>query len=1165
MKKLLTFIAALLCAANISAQDNWVELLASGDLEGGRVEFNAANFTFHNYDGWGADATETGTMPGGFLLNESNGCPIGDSSCNAWVDLTDYSKLYVKMAGCDGDGNLNGSNPRIFINRTADNGQFNADKDASQCIVLPNGGWAAEYYTQEEDGTYVIDLKKIADEWGFVHFHSIKGSAWNTQAIVYSIEVEKEIDLKNFAVKENNVGPMAPTITEGVGKDGTNGIKVTSPAGAAQDWDTQFWIVFDEVLPEGTKIKVEFDYKASTNVGEIDAQAHHNPGEYLTWYSIAKPNFTTVWQHYSNEVTVDNEMTIGQSGAGEGFKSIAFNLSKDKANDVEFFFDNFSVKKEDAPIVEPDMVNIVNNDCFFSKESNGEILPSTIDEEGVIAVTSLAGASQDWDTQFWIRTPGIIPQGASIKVTFDYKASINASADTQIHNEPGQYVHWSAIGSPNFTTEWQSYKRTLTIPSECNGNKHSDTDNWLNLFHSIAFNLSKDRENDVTFYFKNIKVEVLEEDLTAGMLGMPFESGKYYIGNVSAADEGKPAWWGAGNDWGTQASLLKNPDYVTLHFQTDGTYLMESQVSNGGTSYYFNGAWMDQTPPLKLKIKRGELMGYADDDETIPVYTYYIYDANPNADGLGFFGWDGSSTVLASKLAADNPNAAWMIATEEELIKGLNEASVREPGDATFLIIDHTFGRNNRNVGAWNVSADCNNSNLTGGNSNKHSAESYHSTFTIWQDLTNVPNGVYSFTAQGFYRQDGSDNENLAEFFVNEETALVPLKTGTENNMADACTSFEAGKYKIEPIFFEVTDGLITVGVRNPNNTNLWVIWDNFELTYYGADCTIEDAKNAAIFDELEELMDEAAELMNQTTNVDLIMELGAAYSLATNAETVEEAKAAIEALKAAIMKANAYIYAGNVLPKMKEFTESTNFYTMEALEEYYTKWQIKYDAGTLTTDEANALQDPSITTDWRADNKVDDLLMSVWDAEPMNWDTYHVNTWSTEGNNDGTNFVVPFIEYWTGDGDRLAEKALTATITDLPNDEYFVSAWVRVRLQNGATDPYGITAQVNDGEEVNVTDGEPIVTNNGTFALKEINAAGNVTDGVLKFKFNVAADNNISWLSFKNVKYVSKTTVGIDEVKANTADNTVYNLGGQKVKNAQKGIYIVGGKKIVK
>jgi hypothetical protein len=38
----------------------------------------------------------------------------------------------------------------------------------------------------------------------------------------------------------------------------------------------------------------------------------------------------------------------------------------------------------------------------------------------------------------------------------------------------------------------------------------------------------------------------------------------------------------------------------------------------------------------------------------------------------------------------------------------------------------------------------------------------------------------------------------------------------------------------------------------------------------------------------------------------------------------------------------------------------------------------------------------------------------------------------------------------------------------------------------------------------------------------------------------------------------------GINEVKTMKASNDIYNLKGLKVKNAQKGLYIIGGKKVV-
>ena len=579
----------------------------------------------------------------------------------------------------------------------------------------------------------------------------------------------------------------------------------------------------------------------------------------------------------------------------------------------------------------------------------------------------------------------------------------------------------------------------------------------------------------------------------------PFD-GKYYLYN-----EGAKKYWGAANDWGTRASLIDHPDYVTLAQIADGVYTMESQVSNGGTSYYFGGDYMDGSPINLTIAKAGD-----------NVYTI----ANEAGE---LYGYDGSSTILGKNVAAGD-NALWQIISEEEMRASLNEATVSAPVDATFLIIDHTFGRNNRNVDAWVVSEDCTNKNLTGGNSNKHSGESYHSTFTISQVLNNVPNGVYALEAQGFYRQDGSDEENLAQFFINNETTLVPLKTGSENSMADACASFENGLYKAEPMYVQVEDGQITVGIKNELNPNLWVIWDNFVLTYYGADATLDEVKNAAVIAQLAELREKAASLQGQP-EIEVVNN-GLTTALAETAEVtasspVEDINAAIEKLTAAIDAAEASITAKNVLPAMKALVDATNVYTQEAYDEYYGQWAAKYEDGTLTKAEAAALQDPSKVTGWHAAITVDNFLLSAWDTNPDFVDApYYINTWSVEGENDGTEFKVPFFEYWTGDDQSLGERTLTATITGLTPGKYDVSAWVRVRVKNGAEDaPTGITLQANEGEAVPVTAGARV--GESQFYLDTFTAQGVVgEDGILKIQFNVAADNNISWLSFKNVNY---------------------------------------------
>ena len=242
--------------------------------------------------------------------------------------------------------------------------------------------------------------------------------------------------------------------------------------------------------------------------------------------------------------------------------------------------------------------------------------------------------------------------------------------------------------------------------------------------------------------------------------------------------------------------------------------------------------------------------------------------------------------------------------------------------------------------------------------------------------------------------------------------------------------------------------------------------------------------------------------------------------------ETAEEYTAAIDAIQAVLDRIDVAISAKPILDAMKALVDATNVYTEDAYYEYYGQWAAKYEEGTLTAAEVSGLQNPTTVTGWHANITVDDFLLSAWDAEAGAWSGYYINTWSTEGNSDGSEFRVPFFEYWTGDGNSLGEKTLTATMNDLEPGYYKATAWVRVRMKNGSSDPYGITFQVNDGIET-VNDGIETNVCNGTqigssqFYLIDAAAIGTVDEsGVLNIKFNVAADNNISWLSFKNVNF---------------------------------------------
>ncbi len=613
-------------------------------------------------------------------------------------------------------------------------------------------------------------------------------------------------------------------------------------------------------------------------------------------------------------------------------------------------------------------------------------------------------------------------------------------------------------------------------------------------------------------------IEAADFDPTEALVALgvqpKLEYTKYIVQNV-----GSGLYWGAGNDWGTRASLIANPEFVKFDptDMPEGQYKLESQVNNGGTQYYFNGDYMDNGSPAPLAITM-----LTNGNFTIA-----------NATDGGFYGYDGNSTVLGKGLTnADDPNAQWTIVTLEEAKAALANATEEAPMNAGLLFDDLNFGRNNRYSNKWIVSEDCTNKNLSGGNNTNNNAESFHSVFTVSQSVE-APNGVYEITAQGFYRQDGSDNENLPVFFANEETQTFPLKTGSENSMSDASASFTNGLYTIDPIYVQVTDGTLNIGAKLEGNTELWCIWDNFQVKYYGADADINNVKFAALIAEVEELRAKAEELKaNEYVTEIAAGVLENALTETAEVEKTEEAlKAAIETLKAAIETGDICVEIAPKLAAAKTLLASTNVYTAEAkaaYEAYIAEAEGKYTDGTLTRAEASAFENPLVVTGWHHDaSKVaDDLLLSAWTINEVQAKDFttslYINTWSVEGESDGSNFKVPFYEYWTGDDNSLGKATLTATMTDIEPGYYEVSVWARVRAKNGYTAPaYGITLDVNGEGAEDVAAGKQVGSTQ--FYLAEFKAYGNVAeDGILKINLNVAEDNNISWLSFKNVNYTT-------------------------------------------
>lgn len=149
---------------------------------------------------------------------------------------------------------------------------------------------------------------------------------------------------------------------------------------------------------------------------------------------------------------------------------------------------------------------------FFATEKTVGPNPATIGAAGTgadgvgraIVVKSGDNPTNTWDTQFFVKAPQQLLAGQAYRFSMMVKADKPATISSQSHNNPGGYVHWSMIGSPAVTAEWQEYTNSGVISAEQAGNSGMNT---------IAFNLAELAEAN-TYYFDDIVWEIEESGNT---------------------------------------------------------------------------------------------------------------------------------------------------------------------------------------------------------------------------------------------------------------------------------------------------------------------------------------------------------------------------------------------------------------------------------------------------------------------------------------------------------------------------------------------------------------------------------------------------------------------------------------------------------------------------
>ncbi len=309
-------------------------------------------------------------------------------------------------------------------------------------------------------------------------------------------------------------GDQAPIYTKGTGEEGDY-LEVAAKT-SGDRYATQFFVkLSDEVLAEGTKVKVTMNVKASEAV-KVGTQAQNGVGNYAGWNTFGEYEFTTDWKEWAIDYTVPNGMNLN---------TIALDLCYSSSSEARsFFFDN--IKVELVEPVDPTTLdwakeNILKNGDLKSDNMSEFVLKNNDveDPEMLLAEKSAIGdgfeigietaarptkedgsvGGNDYDAQFFVRLPSVLPKGSMFNLEFDvYAEEVNTLA-IQAHNEPGQWkANLSEVKTDPSGEGVVHYQEYLTAPED---------------MRSIAINLAV--ATKATYGFSNFSVKTLTDDQAA--------------------------------------------------------------------------------------------------------------------------------------------------------------------------------------------------------------------------------------------------------------------------------------------------------------------------------------------------------------------------------------------------------------------------------------------------------------------------------------------------------------------------------------------------------------------------------------------------------------------------------------------------------------------------
>lgn len=299
-----------------------------------------------------------------------------------------------------------------------------------------------------------------------------------------------------------------------------------------------------------------------------------------------------------------------------------------------------------------------------------------------------------------------------------------------------------------------------------------------------------------------------------------------------------------------------------------------------------DGGWqLNPKSGANHSINSGDDRFYMDTNHGVSPWNFVSVNVNgvSNAFNIQALPWDEVEEAYfigeQNDELSDNPsNLTWQIVSREERLKRMQADAANGPVDATWLIPGQDLGRNDERRSKWTHKWISDGSGVgLGGRDFNSVQEAWHRTtnYVDYIVLTDLPNGTYRFTLQGWYRDTEIESEALQQrmaegtevqraiYFAGtasgkimpiskeaskEEVAdkysyfVEPAGLWVPNNLDNASELFTDGAYTNEWIETTVTDGTLIIGVsKREADHRDWLVYDNFQLLYVNGTAAAAD------------------------------------------------------------------------------------------------------------------------------------------------------------------------------------------------------------------------------------------------------------------------------------------------------------------------------------